>query len=189
MNRVITKNGTEVTSQDIADARSNIDLLYIPNFCRAETPWREFIAHADYLAKHQDLTLHSPVPVLGALQMWGDFFHAGYYIDNSNSFHQLDQLKEKTNLLYGRMPDNGCTLVNFVGMQNMIPVHDDRRDSFYWQALGTVEWRVYENMDNEEQYQVVTVKPGDGLFVPSGLVHSVFAPNPRAALSIFYDHD
>lgn len=168
-------------------AKKDIDLIYIPSLIPSNTGWEEFIAHSDYLVKNPELTLSSPVKIINALQVWDDFFVAGYYVNFGECFHQLKDIFQKTTTLYGREPNGGCTLINFVGNQKLIPVHTDTRDSFLWQAIGTVEWRIHESEDPNSSYQTLIVNPGDVLFVPSGLSHTVYCPNPRAAISIFYD--
>lgn len=191
MNNIIIKdwNINPPTPEDIESAKNTKDIIYMPNFCKSNTRWDDFINHADFLSKNLELDLPSPVPTVGAIQIWDSFFHAGYYLKNSGAFLQYDELAAKTKDLYGREPNNGCTLVNFIGMRSMIPIHDDVRDSFYWQAINQVEWRIYNSYDNESDYTPLTVKAGEALFVPRGLIHSVFCKEPRAAISLFYDYN
>jgi quercetin dioxygenase-like cupin family protein len=187
MHNIIHIDKDSITQQDILDAKENIDLLYIPNLVPSTTGWDEFIDHCDYTVKHPEFTLPSPVKVIGALQIWDEFFVAGYYVENGDCFSQLKEVFAKTTELFGREPNKGCTLINFVGQQKTIPVHTDSRDSFLWQAIGSVEWRVFETTEPDSPYQSLTVNPGDMLFVPSGIIHTVFCENPRAGISVFYD--
>lgn len=189
MHNIIHIDKENVKPQDILDAKKNIDLLYIPNLIPSTTNWNEFIDHCDYTVKHPEVTLPSPVKVIGALQVWDDLFMAGYNVSSGNCFSQLEEVFTKTTELFGRRPNNGCTLINFVGQQKTIPVHTDIRDSFLWQAIGSVEWRICETQSEDSLYQTLTVNPGDVLFVPSGLIHTVFCKDPRAAISIFYDKE
>lgn len=187
MNNIIHIDKNNIRQQDILDAKENIDLLYIPNLIPSTTGWDEFISHCDYTVKHPEITLPSPVKVIGALQVWDSLFMAGYNVDSGDCFSQLKDIFAKTTELFGREPNSGCTLINFVGQQKTIPVHTDTRDSFLWQAIGSVEWRICETEQQDSPYQTLTVNPGDVLFVPSGISHTVFCENPRAAISIFYD--
>lgn len=187
MHKIIYKDKNKINQKDILEAKENVDLLYIPNLIPSTTGWDEFINHCDYTVKHPEITLPSPVKVIGALQMWDEFFVAGYYVENGDCFSQLKEIFAKTTELFGREPNKGCTLINFMGNQKTIPVHTDSRDSFLWQAIGSVEWRICETTEEDSPYESLTVNPGDVLFVPSGIIHTVFCPNPRAAISVFYD--
>lgn len=187
MNNIIIKNKDDIRHEDILLSKENIDLLHIPGLIPSNTKWEEFIAHCNFLEKNRNITLQSPVKVIGALQVWDDFFLAGYYAQKGETLSQWNQVTYITDHLFGRENDGGCTLINFVGGQKTIPVHTDIRDSFLWQAIGTVEWRIHETENPESPYKTLIVNPGDVLFVPSGISHTVFCADPRAALSIFYD--
>jgi hypothetical protein len=187
INNIIYKDKNHISQKDILDAKENIDLLYIPNLIPSTTSWIEFINHCDYTVKHPEVTLPSPVEVIGALQIWDRLFMAGYNVESGDCFSQLKEVFAKTTELFGREPNSGCTLINFVGQQNTIPIHKDLRDSFLWQAIGSVEWRICETTEPDSPYQSLIVNPGDMLFVPSGISHTVFCENPRAGISIFYD--
>jgi hypothetical protein len=187
MNSIIKKTAEEINHELIVQAKKNVDLIHIKNLIPSTTKWEEFIAHCNFLEKNRDITLESPVKLIGALQIWDDFFLAGYYAQRGDIFSQWDEITKKTDNLFGRENDGGCTLINFIGGEKTIPVHTDTRDSFLWQAIGTVEWRIHETENPESLYKILIVEPGDVLFVPSGISHTVFCPDPRAALSIFYD--
>ena len=187
MNKIIYKDKNSISQKDILDAKDNVDLLYIPNMMPSTTGWHEFISHCDYTVKRPEITISSPVKVIGSLQIWDDLFVAGYRVETGNCFSQLPEVFAKTTELFGREPNSGCTLINFVGQQKTIPIHTDSRDSFLWQAIGSVEWRIFETIEEGSPYQSLTVNAGDMLFVPSGLIHTVFCENPRAGISVFYD--
>ena len=189
MNRIITKDISSITHEVIMEAKANVDLVYIPSLIPSNTEWNEFIDHCDFTVKSPERNIGGPVKIINALQIWDDFFVAGYHVDKGNCFHQLEDIFEKTTTLYGRRPNGGCTLINFIGNQKTIPVHTDKRDSFLWQGIGTVEWRICDTEKEDSPYQTLIVKPGDVLFIPSGIPHTVYCPNPRAAISIFYDND
>jgi mannose-6-phosphate isomerase-like protein (cupin superfamily) len=65
-------------------------------------------------------------------------------------------------------------------------IHSDPVDGFYVQCEGSTTWRVYYE-DTPETYLVT---PGDALYIPKGVLHSVESLNVRAAISVsFYDED
>jgi mannose-6-phosphate isomerase-like protein (cupin superfamily) len=63
-------------------------------------------------------------------------------------------------------------------------IHSDPVDGFYIQCEGQTTWRAFYE-DKTEEYQV---NPGDMLYIPKGVSHSVESMNVRASLSIsFFD--
>lgn len=63
-------------------------------------------------------------------------------------------------------------------------IHSDPVDGFYIQCEGQTTWRAFYD-DKTEEYQV---NPGDMLYIPKGVSHSVESMNVRASLSIsFFD--
>jgi mannose-6-phosphate isomerase-like protein (cupin superfamily) len=63
-------------------------------------------------------------------------------------------------------------------------IHSDPVDGFYIQCEGQTTWRAFYG-DNTEEYRV---NPGDMLYIPKGVPHSVESMNIRASLSIsFFD--
>ena len=188
MNAVLSISPDQINSELIKNAKNNIDLLHIKDFIPSNTKWEEFISHCNFLEKNKQLTLSSPVKLIGALQIWDEFYLAEYYANQGDCFSQWKEITYKTDNLFGRENDGGCTLINFIGNQKQIPIHDDTRDSFYWQAIGNVEWQIYEKGNDSECLISFNVAPGDVLFVPKGIVHTVACSEPRAALSVFYDN-
>jgi mannose-6-phosphate isomerase-like protein (cupin superfamily) len=63
-------------------------------------------------------------------------------------------------------------------------VHSDPVDGFYIQCEGQTTWRAFYK-DKAESY---LVNPGDLLYIPKGIDHSVESMNVRAAISVsFFD--
>jgi mannose-6-phosphate isomerase-like protein (cupin superfamily) len=63
-------------------------------------------------------------------------------------------------------------------------IHSDPVDGFYIQCEGQTTWRAFYK-DGNESY---LVNPGDLLYIPKGINHSVESMNVRAAISVsFFD--
>ena len=63
-------------------------------------------------------------------------------------------------------------------------IHSDPVDGFYIQCEGQTTWRAFYK-DRTESY---LVNPGDLLYIPKGIDHSVESMNVRAAISVsFFD--
>lgn len=65
-------------------------------------------------------------------------------------------------------------------------IHSDPVDGFYVQCEGNTIWRAFYGEVVEEFF----VSPGDILYIPSGVDHSVESMNVRAAVSVsFFDKE
>jgi len=65
-------------------------------------------------------------------------------------------------------------------------IHSDPVDGFYIQCEGQTTWRAFYK-DKTEAY---LVNPGDLLYIPNGINHSVESMNIRAAISVsFFDEE
>jgi mannose-6-phosphate isomerase-like protein (cupin superfamily) len=65
-------------------------------------------------------------------------------------------------------------------------IHSDPVDGFYIQCEGQTTWRAFYK-DKTEAY---LVNPGDLLYIPKGIDHSVESMNVRAAISVsFFDEE
>jgi mannose-6-phosphate isomerase-like protein (cupin superfamily) len=63
-------------------------------------------------------------------------------------------------------------------------IHSDAVDGFYIQCEGQTIWRAYYD-DHIDEYPT---NPGDLLYIPKGISHSVESMNVRAAISVsFFD--
>jgi mannose-6-phosphate isomerase-like protein (cupin superfamily) len=65
-------------------------------------------------------------------------------------------------------------------------IHSDPVDGFYVQCEGQTTWRIFYK-DEVDEY---LVSPGDALYIPKGIDHSVESMNVRAAISVsFFDKE
>lgn len=86
--------------------------------------------------------------------------------------------------------DNAISFLNFVGGETPSNIHKDPRFSFYWQCIGTSIWEAHADGEKElgesVPIQSIVLEPGDVIFIPDGVFHTVLTPEPRAAISITY---
>ena len=76
----------------------------------------------------------------------------------------------------------GCfSAISFTNVEPSTGRHNDPVDVFYLQCLGKVTRTVGEN-DTKEYI----LRPGDAIYVPSGVMHEVKSLTPRAALSFMF---
>lgn len=66
-------------------------------------------------------------------------------------------------------------------------VHSDPENRFFIQGNGQSLWKVFH--DNQELNYEVLLSPGDMVYIPKGVVHSVESMCPRHAISIAFSDD
>ena len=57
--------------------------------------------------------------------------------------------------------------------------HKDQADVIFWQVCGSTIWTV----ENQNETCVHTLNPGDAIYVPANIYHSVESLTPRAGIS------
>jgi hypothetical protein len=62
--------------------------------------------------------------------------------------------------------------------------HRDNSDVFFWQILGSTNWKVYAQEGTREH----NLKIGDVLYVPRNIDHEVTSLSPRAGISFGLDY-
>ena len=62
--------------------------------------------------------------------------------------------------------------------------HKDQADVIFWQVCGSTIWTV----ENQDETCVNTLNPGDAIYVPANIYHSVESLTPRAGISFGLEH-
>jgi hypothetical protein len=82
-------------------------------------------------------------------------------------------------------------ILNLVGGESEYWAHVDDHEVVSWHCQGTMEWRIYPNLKDEnidqikvkdEPYESYILEPGDVIYVPTGMGHQVVVSEPRASL-------
>jgi hypothetical protein len=82
-------------------------------------------------------------------------------------------------------------IMNMIGGESEYWVHKDDHDVISWHCEGTMEWRIYPNLRDEnidqikvkdEPYDSYILEPGDVIYVPAWTGHQVVTPSPRASI-------
>lgn len=74
-------------------------------------------------------------------------------------------------------------------------VHSDPPHTFYWQLQGSSEWRLFEEpccvyCDGQRHFDTsAKTSPGDLLFSPSGMFHTIHITGPRAAVVFRFNQE
>jgi hypothetical protein len=84
--------------------------------------------------------------------------------------------------LYNEFRDSNHEEIPENFQQYMKPTrHADPVDGFYLQCTGSALWTFFHKDGSETTYKLL---PGDGMFIPKGVEHTVETLEPRAAISI-----
>ena len=131
------------------------------------------------------------VPIISNRRLNIFSLHAIKYLSNSLSDHggffpQTDQIIPELNAAFDDIKIyHGKIHLNLVGDDFQYEIHKDDHDVISWQTNGTVEYRVYE--EDEVTYESITLEPGDLIYMPTGLLHSIVVHEPRTTI-IFQLH-
>jgi hypothetical protein len=103
--------------------------------------------------------------------------------------------------IFNQLMDFSCScirsLINFVGNEAQYYIHADGHDVISWHCVGSIEWRIYTDASLEnfsepqteitDNYDSYILRPGDVMYVPSGIVHKVVPFEPRVSLIFNYN--
>jgi len=82
-------------------------------------------------------------------------------------------------------------LMNLVGKEAALTAHKDDHHVISWQCEGSVEYRIYEDVDSDFgvpidfhnlKYDSYILNPGDIMIMPAGTIHQAVVFQPRATL-------
>lgn len=120
-------------------------------------------------------------------------------INNGGCLPYLPEIKDFINTInpvLGNSPWFIKGLINFVGNDGNLNVHNDGQDVISWTCIGEVEYRIYENFEPDsdgnlnptgKEYTSYMMNPGDVIFMPAGVIHHAILKEPRASLILdFY---
>jgi len=103
------------------------------------------------------------------------FSYPGFFV--SHDAHEI----EKVNIIIN---DLGCNIAhlyfNITTKAKTFGKHKDSMDVYFWQCQGVTKWIIEDN--NE-----VTLNPGDLIFIPKGVYHTVIPLSPRLGVSMSYE--
>jgi mannose-6-phosphate isomerase-like protein (cupin superfamily) len=76
-------------------------------------------------------------------------------------------------------------LINAISGEMPTEVHPDPHDVVSWHCLGSIEWRIYTSTTDSNP-EVIILNPGDVMYLPTGVHHSVHPKVPRASIIFNY---
>lgn len=192
--------------EQIKKAIQQNELLYIPSSFKHELNWSHFIEALDYkfnntsvlhfhreqLKKAEDSL---PIVIYNKLDpVIFDLFTSRRNITTINDMPSINSFSKFAQSVFDNYERVAIkAIMNFVGNEAEYHVHKDREEVLALGCIGAVEWRIYNNVPDkyldkfhreELPYTSILLNPGDLLYVPKGLVHSVVITEPRASLIV-----
>lgn len=183
------------TAEEISDAIANPKLVVKKGLFPNTPSWEAFVQQLNFEFYNENrLPLGPDDPynpedtIIHGVNIREHFY---LMIDSeleSPFFPEQYQIIDKLNSLMSKEAFNTFTLINFVGGERPINIHNDPRHSFYWQCQGKSIWKSYDfDAETPILLETIEVNPGDIIFVPNGIFHTVETPEPRTAMSFMYE--
>lgn len=190
-----------LNKEKVIIAKEDSKVLFVKSAFKSYPRWEDFynIFKESYAKGKADLSSPSTLTIDNS-ESYSDIFNT--IIDRLSSVHGGDKIAVLSIVHFLNANDNtvpeaaGAFCEDFMSANpNKLPpgfdfslfqptVHSDPVDGFYIQCEGQTTWRVFYK-DKVESY---LVSPGDALYIPKGIDHSVESMNVRAAISVsFFD--
>jgi hypothetical protein len=182
---------SSISKADIESANESKTLLYFPKLVESHVTWDEVINHLNEQHNRTDnpFGLHDKMRSaseglrhVGGLEIRSNFHIISMAPQVPGVFKDSTTVMDKLESIYGIRTLGASGLINFVTGEKPIMLHQDNTPSFYWHGLGSVEWRRYPTQTSTD-YDSVSVTPGDSIYVPPGMWHTVHSTSPRFAIS------
>ena len=155
-------------SKDFLESRANNRHYFFKDLGLELPTWDDILQVLSRTAKQNPKfkitkNLVFPVMIGNQLKHVGDF---------QQEYAKLDPYKQSSAHLYISLSDSGT-----------YGRHKDTADVIFWQLQGSTNWLVE---DTEKAEYVLT--PGDAIYIPMGMFHTVTSLSPRAGVSLGLDH-
>lgn len=183
---------------EIQKAAEELRAIYLPNYIDSyPQKWDQFIQFLDFSYKQAD-----PIQTeeqknafmsggrvrKGSIQIWGYMTMLPEHpASKPDIFPEVKQMIDKVEEDYGKKIRSSFALLNFSNAENITGRHDDKTHNMYFQCIGSVTWKIYDNLTAESGYTEYNLYPGDAIWVPSGISHEVEAHCPRTAITLAFD--
>lgn len=173
---------------DIERARINIEnaidsnsYFLFKNIFPDTPKWDNFINHLNFeFHNPPSENQHSDQEVMINGVSKRNHFYLSVRNPTIEFYPKLKEVIDFFNIVMEEGSGGVSSFINFVGNENPVGSHPDRRDTVYWQCIGNSEWVVGEKQEN------IILSPGDVIFVPKGVFHHVITKEPRAAIALAY---
>lgn len=150
--------------------------------------WDSFIQHIHYQYNNgssKKVQMPNEETSIGGIILRNYFYLGVDHPLKTDYFPEAEEAAKFLEFINDKPFDGSRSFVNFAGNEKPIGVHYDDIDTFYWQCIGTSEWRIYQDHKKDE-YSSYFLEPGDIIYAPEKCFHSVITKKPRAAIAFGY---
>lgn len=194
-----------ITQDDVLKSKLNNEVFVSRNAFPEKLNWKDFyhIFNMAYMSERVNFVsfasmnidqCHDLSPKFDDIVNKLSLIHPEKYVSILSIIHLITKNNERINEGFGltltekfinRNPKKIPTDSNGVTLhpdQFNPTVHEDLVDGFFIQCEGETLWKIYKNNTIDEYI----LKPGDLIFIPKRITHSVLSLCPRAAISISF---
>ena len=199
-----------INKQDFIDAKKNKKVFVINNFIKENPSWDGFIQSLNYKFLSNECNGNSDynphfiynedlkTDILLNYKLAPTVFYCvtrESILNNLGSINYMPQIRQFIDLINPLLINNNWALknlMNFICEKNTTYPHKDPQDVLIWTCIGSVEYRIYDDIEVEYEtpildiknlkYQTFLTKPGDIIFIPGGVIHQVIISEPRASI-------
>jgi hypothetical protein len=188
----------------IIEASNNKTYALFRGLCKDVPNWSDFIENFDYnYNRDKDKNKNNPDRryLTDHIMVYNKFDPIIFNAIEDKTTRLFDKSLEAQSLIKGLTKNKISSIksiINFLGNEQEYWIHSDDHAVISWHCVGTIEWRFYKNVKEEDmekisiegaEYDSVVLEPGDVVYVPAGVVHQVINNKPRASLVFQYFPD
>lgn len=164
--------------------------MFLKNAIPAVPRWSDFIQNLNANYNSNVIIDSSDKRFNNSVLIYNKLDPISFMSMKDNSINLIEKSSNIYNIINNINIDCMKTIINFVGNESKYYIHADSHDVISWHCIGSVEWRVYKTLKQEnppptessEPHESYILNPGDILFVPSGIVHQIVVTEPRASI-------
>lgn len=167
--------------KDMLDkAKESNSIVYLPKYFNSNISWGEAIRDIEKASKTES-DLFPPKVYRGYYQ---------YMMSIPSPYQILDSIMTTVSKEISPeveiWPSYVQFFANLISENYKTDRHRDNWSAMFLQILGEADWDIFENVDSLTPKESFTVKPGDLILIPRGVVHQVSVLSPRLSLNMAF---
>ena len=165
-------------------------IIHKKNFFNNFPTWEKIIKILDYqynnptMINESEGTVHKNNSPTGIRMMNRLCLHS-WGLGNSQKI-LLDEFKNIYSIFlnHNKIEKNisAKMVLNFVGNESVYDIHKDIQYVISFQCIGNIEYRIFEDEINTDNYISYFLEPGDAFYISPGTVHQVVVNEPRVTV-------
>lgn len=182
-----------MNKKEILNLHNNDEVVVIKKIFNDVLNWSDFIKLIDYVSSKKYNSSNIRKEAI-SIQNKEFYIRISDVIDPitkkniNNIIPQLDCVVDFFDDIFNQKVNYAECYANLTSNSSIKQAHNDQWTAVAWNCVGSVEWRIYNNLD-KDIYQSYILNPGDVIVIPKGILHSVVAKEPRMSISLAYNSD